>query len=374
MLADENGSVTDTYDYDAFGNLTNSTGSTANNYRYCGEQFDGTTGLYYLRARYMNPNTGTFISMDSYNGSINDPVSLHKYLYANANPVMYSDPSGYMGLFDVVCANAIGNILFSGISSGLINVGLELIIQIRGAEPGQTINFGAVIAKSFLMGFFTGAFFGACGALATTLKSTAIFYALGGSSVLFALMSFGVAYAQGQAGNGDLAIIFFIFGLGGLYGAKSCFDNAAAISGASATAGSTTDTSTGNTQTANTQTNRFGDNDLVYGPSSNGSLRELQQQCGGKLLQDNGSPYENGYSNWKSWSEYNMNEAAQNGYKIHFDLTNMNDVEGVINGTSYPDSVTSYELNYIKNNWEHFKSNVVFYKNGEQVNPPWTEE
>ena len=106
MLADENGNVTDTYDYDAFGNLTNSTGSTANNYRYCGEQFDGTTGLYYLRARYMNPNTGTFISMDSYSGSINDPVSLHKYLYANANPVMYSDPSGYMSLHEMAVSIA----------------------------------------------------------------------------------------------------------------------------------------------------------------------------------------------------------------------------------------------------------------------------
>jgi len=32
--------------------------------------------------------------MDSYQGSIYDPVSLHKYLYANANPVKYTDPSG----------------------------------------------------------------------------------------------------------------------------------------------------------------------------------------------------------------------------------------------------------------------------------------
>ena len=52
-LANESGVVTDTYCYDAFGNLLKSTGSTANNYRYCGEQFDETTGLYYLRARYM---------------------------------------------------------------------------------------------------------------------------------------------------------------------------------------------------------------------------------------------------------------------------------------------------------------------------------
>ena len=95
-LANENGKITDTYTYDAFGNLLNSTGTTANNYRYCGEQFDSTTGLYYLRARYMNPSVGRFISMDSYEGSIDDPISLHKYLYANSNPVMYSDPSGYM--------------------------------------------------------------------------------------------------------------------------------------------------------------------------------------------------------------------------------------------------------------------------------------
>ena len=43
----------------------------------------------------MDTLTGRFISQDSYAGSISDPISLHKYLYANANPVMYSDPSGF---------------------------------------------------------------------------------------------------------------------------------------------------------------------------------------------------------------------------------------------------------------------------------------
>ena len=79
--------VTDKYVYDAFGNLISSIGRTENDFLFAGKQFDPVTGLYYLRARYMNPSVGTFISMDSYSGSIDDPVSLHKYLYANANPV-----------------------------------------------------------------------------------------------------------------------------------------------------------------------------------------------------------------------------------------------------------------------------------------------
>ncbi len=43
----------------------------------------------------MDTTTGRFTSMDSYLGSVDDPVSLHKYLYANANPVNYIDPTGY---------------------------------------------------------------------------------------------------------------------------------------------------------------------------------------------------------------------------------------------------------------------------------------
>ena len=60
---------------------------------YAGECYDEENGIYYLRARYMNPSTGTFTSMDSYAGNISDPDTLHKYLYANGNPVKYVDPS-----------------------------------------------------------------------------------------------------------------------------------------------------------------------------------------------------------------------------------------------------------------------------------------
>ena len=73
-LTDEGGSVTVTYTFDAFGNLTSSTGDTENSYLYRSEQYDSFTGLYYLRARYMNPATGTFITMDEYAGSVFEPA------------------------------------------------------------------------------------------------------------------------------------------------------------------------------------------------------------------------------------------------------------------------------------------------------------
>ncbi len=98
MLTDGSGTVSDTYDYDAFGSLKNSTGTTANPFRFAGEPLDPESGLYYLRARYMDPATGTFLSMDPYDGNIFRPQTLHKYIYANNDPVNMIDPSGQFSL------------------------------------------------------------------------------------------------------------------------------------------------------------------------------------------------------------------------------------------------------------------------------------
>jgi RHS repeat-associated protein len=88
------GAATDTYEYDAFGNLLNKAGTTPNNYLYRGEQYDPDLGLYYLRARYYNPLTGRFMSRDPEDGKAEDPASLHKYLYAGGDPVNLADPTG----------------------------------------------------------------------------------------------------------------------------------------------------------------------------------------------------------------------------------------------------------------------------------------
>jgi RHS repeat-associated protein len=139
-LTDENGIITDTYTYDAFGNVTSQTGDTYNPYLYNQEQYDANTGLYYLRARYMNPSTGRFISMDAYSGSIYDPMSLHKYMYANGNPVMYSDPTGYMSLASMATSTGIIGILTRAVVSGLCNVAFgRVIASIKSVQDGDYI-------------------------------------------------------------------------------------------------------------------------------------------------------------------------------------------------------------------------------------------
>ena len=98
--------VTDTYDYDAFGNKVNSTGTTPNNYLYRGEQYDPDLGLYYLRARYYNPLTGRFLSRDPEDGKPIEPKTLHKYLYAGGDPVDAIDPTGRAATIETLFTTA----------------------------------------------------------------------------------------------------------------------------------------------------------------------------------------------------------------------------------------------------------------------------
>jgi RHS repeat-associated protein len=94
QLTNTAGVVTDTFEYDSFGNAITHTGTTPNNYLYRAEQFDPDLGLYYLRARYYNPLTGRFLSRDPDDGLLGTPNTLHKYIYADGDPVNGADPMG----------------------------------------------------------------------------------------------------------------------------------------------------------------------------------------------------------------------------------------------------------------------------------------
>jgi RHS repeat-associated protein len=111
VLTDTTGNVASTYNYEAFGELLNSTGSVDNKYLFAGEQYDPNLDDYYLRARYYDPETGRFTRKDDFEGSLDNPVSLHKYLYANDNPVIFTDPTGFFSLSESAAANKIRDLL-----------------------------------------------------------------------------------------------------------------------------------------------------------------------------------------------------------------------------------------------------------------------
>ena len=212
-LADESGKVTDTYVYDAFGNLISSYGSTKNDFLFCGEQFDPVTGLYYLRARYMNPSVGRFITMDSYEGSIDDPVSLHKYLYADANPVSNSDPSGYNTMADFETATGIQGILrqiatpnpkaLLDLVGGIIDVGRDVISTIKDGKEKNLDT--AEIAINVAAGLITS--------LATNLSCliTQFFppvgYILMGVAAIVVGLVAAYNFSQGNTGMGIAQVI-----------------------------------------------------------------------------------------------------------------------------------------------------------------------
>lgn len=79
--------MTDRYSYDAFGNSISQSGGTPNIYRYQGEAFDAITGLVYLRSRHLSNSNGRFLAADTYAFSLFDPINIHRYIYAQDNPI-----------------------------------------------------------------------------------------------------------------------------------------------------------------------------------------------------------------------------------------------------------------------------------------------
>ena len=106
-LVKEDGSADATYQYTDFGEtMIQGDDQAKNEVCYTGGIYDLSTGLYYLNARYYNPEDGRFMTEDSYRGEILKPETGHLYMYCANNPVNYVDPSGHWAIAIGVTAKA----------------------------------------------------------------------------------------------------------------------------------------------------------------------------------------------------------------------------------------------------------------------------
>lgn len=94
MSQTSGGSTTASYTYDVFGATSSVTGSGSTEWLFTGEQRDSPTSLYYLRARYYDPETGRFLSRDPFPGIVGAPQTQNPYAYAENSPTNLIDPDG----------------------------------------------------------------------------------------------------------------------------------------------------------------------------------------------------------------------------------------------------------------------------------------
>ena len=105
---------------------------------YTGGIYDQSTGLYYLNARYYNPEDGRFMTEDTYRGDTTKSETGHLYVYCANNPVNYVDPSGH---FTVVLpwGWAIGKALLTAfkyiVIAGIAYVSASAISTLKRKQP-----------------------------------------------------------------------------------------------------------------------------------------------------------------------------------------------------------------------------------------------
>ncbi len=95
LKTDTSTSITWQTGYDPFGNPTSTTGTNPVNLGYQAQYTDPTSGLVDMAARSYSPTTGRFTTLDTQTGHPNNPTTLNRYLYANADPIDNSDPEGH---------------------------------------------------------------------------------------------------------------------------------------------------------------------------------------------------------------------------------------------------------------------------------------
>ncbi|HEV2681162.1 MAG TPA: RHS repeat-associated core domain-containing protein, partial [Rhodanobacter sp.] len=129
--ADAHGNITARFDYAPYGTAVTNSGMSGapNGPGYIGQVNDPDTGLVYLQHRYLDPNTGRFISADPMGPAPGDVFNFNRFDYGNNNPIMNTDPDGRCPWCMVGTAAA----------GAVIGGGIDIVVQ-KHYHPGQPLD------------------------------------------------------------------------------------------------------------------------------------------------------------------------------------------------------------------------------------------
>jgi RHS repeat-associated protein len=160
-IINRNGIEVARYTYDAWGNhvvnnLTEDNIGDINPFRYRGYYYDKETQLYYLNARYYDPEVGRFISQDNISYLAPETINgLNLYAYCGNNPVMLSDSTGMSPFWDWItgAANTVGNWFADhwvelAVGAAFIVVGALVTALTAGTGLGFMAAFGSALLTS----------------------------------------------------------------------------------------------------------------------------------------------------------------------------------------------------------------------------------
>ena len=179
-LTKPDGAIQARYQYDAWGNYRNQVGSSANVFGFTGHEMDGESNLIYMKARFYDASCGCFLTQDAFEGEIDLPPSLHKYLYAFGNPTVFIDldgnqavplpPAVQVGTLEAGGVSAAGaacqtcqqlefdstNLVPEEIAEGVNRIpGVQLLSDTVGENLRNYLIINAALQKLLLQGFVT---------------------------------------------------------------------------------------------------------------------------------------------------------------------------------------------------------------------------
>jgi RHS repeat-associated protein len=211
LVIDADGTVRNSYTYDAFGESFDSefAENISNPFKFTGQFYDDEISQYYLRARQYDPILMRWTARDTHERDFAEPRTLHRYLYCFNSPTYYVDLNGEnFSIPDVLVSMSYG----AGLGAwGGFWYGIAHEVFACLANPDREFDYGKVLEDVMSFALF-GAIAGAGGILTPANFITEFKWALIAGEISGSIFGYREGAGEENAGKGSLTYIDFRIG------------------------------------------------------------------------------------------------------------------------------------------------------------------